>query len=136
MARSGVSVILLRRETFAEDVHGMYRSAGTVSQVGHIDSHAAVSARGWGRPCIVGVSGLDVDEAARSATLNGVTICEGDVLSVNGSTGEIISGAAELAAPQIKGGVSRFLSWADEYRKVEVFATAASAKDTVLVPSL
>jgi phosphohistidine swiveling domain-containing protein len=129
MAAAGTPVVLLRRETSPEDVKGMYSAQGVLTQLGGMTSHAAVVARGWGKPCITGCSALSFNEADRTVTLGGVTIAEGDMISLNGSTGQVILGAAEVALPQLKGDVQRFMAWVDEYRKLGVLANADTPAD-------
>lgn len=129
MAAAGVSVILVRRETSPEDVKGMYSAAGVLTQLGGMTSHAAVVARGWGKTCITGCSAMSISDAQRTATIGGVTLREGDLLSLNGSTGEIILGKAPVKPPELKGDVARFMSWVDEYRRLGVLTNADTPED-------
>ncbi len=114
-------VILVRKETSPDDIHGMDVSRGIVTMVGGLTSHAAVVARGMGKPCIVGASSLKVDEKAHRLTvaLNGktVTVKEGDWLSIDGTTGDVYLGQASTVDPDTKSGhLARFMEWVDESR--------------------
>ena len=129
MAAAGVSVILLRAETSPEDVKGMHSAAGVLTQLGGMTSHAAVVARGWGRPCITGCTALSINDVDRTAALGGATLSEGDVISLNGATGEVVLGAVEVALPQLKGDVARFMEWVDGYRTLGVLANADTPAD-------
>jgi pyruvate, orthophosphate dikinase len=129
LAAAGTPVVLVRRETSPEDVKGMWRAAGVLTALGGMTSHAAVVARGWGRPAVTGCSELQIDEAGRSARLGGATIREGDVISLNGATGEVIGGAVAVAAPALKGDVARFMAWVDGYRRLRVLANADTPAD-------
>eukprot|EP00892_Ulva_mutabilis_P007134 jgi/Ulvmu1/4793/UM020_0078.1 len=132
MVAAGEPVVLLRRDTTPEDFVGMHGAKGVLTQLGGMTSHAAVAARSWGKPCITGCSALRVDEAAEVATLGGVQVKPGDVLSLNGSTGEVIMGAVPVAPARLNRNVHRFLSWVDEYRTVGVLANADTPADAKL----
>ena len=103
--------ILVRVETSPEDVGGMHASEGILTARGGMTSHAAVVARGWGKTCVSGCSDLVVDETNRWLSLGGVKLHEGDWVSLNGTTGEVIRGAAELAPAAISGDLGLFMSW-------------------------
>ena len=133
MAAAGQPVILIRKETSPEDVKGMYSAEGVLTQLGGMTSHAAVVARGWGKPCITGCAALVVDESAKIATINGVAFAEGDYITLNGSTGEVIKGKVPVKVPALKGDVGRFLSWVDQYRKLKVLTNADTPEDAVAV---
>jgi PEP-utilising enzyme, PEP-binding domain/PEP-utilising enzyme, mobile domain len=111
----------------------MHSAVGVLTALGGMTSHAAVVARGWGKPCVVGCAGLSFNDIARTATLGGRELSEGDMISLNGATGEIVWGAAELAAPQLEGDVAEFMEWADRYRKLAVMANADSPEDAAQV---
>src|SRR4029077_3229328 len=116
-ARANEKVILVRAETSPEDVAGMYAAEGIVTARGGRTSHAAVVAVGMGKPCIVGASDIVVDEERRVFVAAGHTVREGDVISIDGDTGEVILEAVTLIQPQIRDDiVQEFLSWADRYR--------------------
>ena len=131
-AKDGKKVILIRQETSADDVGGMYAAAGILTARGGQTSHAAVVARGWGKPCVCGVAGLAVDEAGRVASLGAFTFREGDALTINGMTGEVIAGAEKVVPPTVEGGLAEFLSWADAARRLGVRANADTPDDVGL----
>ena len=127
-------VLLVRTETSAEDVGGMHAARGILTARGGKTSHAAVVARGWGKPCVVGCDSMRVDEAGKTVTFDGVvsrTFGEGDVLSIDGETGEVIGRAVRLGKPPsaATGDLSTILEWADEYRDLRVLANADTPED-------
>ena len=127
-------VLLVRTETSAEDVGGMHAARGILTARGGKTSHAAVVARGWGKPCVVGCDSMRVDEAGKTVTFDGVvsrTFGEGDVLSIDGETGEVIGRAVRLGKPPsaATGDLSTILGWADEYRDLRVLANADTPED-------
>ncbi len=126
---AGQKVILVRIETSPEDVGGMHAAEGILTARGGMTSHAAVVARGWGKTCVSGCSDLQVNEAARTITLGGVTLGEGDFLSLNGTTGEVIKGKQPLSPPTISGDLARFMDWVDQYRRLKVLANADTPED-------
>eukprot|EP01026_Neomeris_dumetosa_P013917 TRINITY_DN1494_c0_g1_i1.p1 TRINITY_DN1494_c0_g1~~TRINITY_DN1494_c0_g1_i1.p1 ORF type:complete len:992 (+),score=208.61 TRINITY_DN1494_c0_g1_i1:401-2977(+) len=125
----GIPTILVRKETSPEDVKGMYTAEGVVTQLGGMTSHAAVVARGWGKPCITGCGELQVDEEAHAARLGGVVIKEGDWMSMNGSTGEVIKGKQATKLPELSGDLGEFMGWVDQYRKLGVLTNADTPED-------
>ena len=133
LASHGTPVVLLRKETSPEDVKGMHRAQGVLTQLGGMTSHAAVVARGWGKPCITGCAGLTFDHAAGTVELGGHTLREGDVISLNGATGEVILGAAAVRPPRLSGDAERFMRWVDEHRTMRVFANADMPEDAAQV---
>ncbi|GLC41497.1 hypothetical protein PLESTB_001005100 [Pleodorina starrii] len=126
---SGLPVVLVRRETSPEDVKGMYSAEGVLCQLGGMTSHAAVVARGWGKPCITGCPDLQVDEHNKIARINGHEIRQGDFISLNGSTGEIIRGKQPLAPPELAGDLGKFMSWVDARRRLGVLTNADTPED-------
>jgi len=128
----GRKVILVRTETSPEDVGGMNAAEGILTARGGMTSHAAVVARGWGKTCVSGCQELVVDDEARTFTLGGKTLKEGDMLSLNGNTGEIIVGAAEVAPPEIAGDFGEFMSWVDEFRDIKVLTNADTPEDAAV----
>ncbi|MGI8492226.1 MAG: pyruvate, phosphate dikinase, partial [Acidimicrobiales bacterium] len=114
-ARRGEAVILVRSETSPEDVHGMIASQGILTTRGGLVSHAAVVARGWGKPAVVGAESVRI--GGHSFEVGGVTVNEGDVISLNGTTGEIVLGEVPLTSPEPSEEFLTVLRWADEIRK-------------------
>ena len=130
--KDGEKVILVRRETSAEDYSGMLVSGGILTARGGRTSHAAVVARGASIPAVVGASDLEIDLKDKSMKINGITVREGDTISFDGSTGEVISGAIrtiERAGLSESPELSELLSWADNIAQLEVWANADNPKD-------
>ena len=100
-ARPASSVILVRWETTPDDIHGMIEAQGILTAHGGMTSHAAVVARGMGKPCVAGCEALTIDVAARTATIGGHELAEGDVITIDGGTGHVISARSTLVPPQI-----------------------------------
>jgi len=128
-AKEGRQVILVRPETSPEDVAGMYAAEGIVTARGGRTSHAAVVAVGMGKPCIVGAGGIVVHEDRRTFEAGGRTVREGDVISIDGETGEVIIDVIKLSAPEVTGAAREFLAWADRYRTLGVRANADTPED-------
>ena len=118
--KAGESVILVRWETTPDDFHGMVQAAGILTAHGGLTSHAAVVARGMGTPCVTGCEALHVDERAKIARLPGHELKEGDTITIDGGTGEVIVGAVPLVPPQINDDFSAVLEWADGIRRLKV----------------
>ena len=132
--RKGKAVILVRVETNPNDVHGMVEAKGILTQTGGTASHAALVARGMGRPCVVGASSIDVDVRKRMFLANGTTIREGDEITIDGSTGEVYVGVVPTIEAQSLNkhrAASAILRWADEYRRLEVWANADYPRDAI-----
>jgi pyruvate, orthophosphate dikinase len=127
--RAGEAVILVRFETTPDDVHGVIAAQAVVTAHGGMTSHAAVVARGMGKPCVCGVESMQIDPAARSFTVNGITISEGDEISVDGGRGLVIRGAVELVPPQANEDFQTITGWADEIRRLGVRANADTPED-------
>jgi pyruvate, orthophosphate dikinase len=125
----GESVILVRWETNPDDIHGLMHSQGVITSHGGMTSHAAVVARGMGKPCIAGVQDMKVDEKAKQCTIGDVVIKEGDWISMDGATGRVILGKAQLVAAGIDENVSAVLGWADEVRRMKVRTNADTPED-------
>lgn len=132
IARDGHDVILVRHETNPDDIHGMLASVGILTSRGGLVSHAAVVARGWGKPAVVGADAVSVD--GRSFHVDGVTVREGDVISIDGSSGQVFVGAVELSAPEPSPEFDTILSWADTIRrrKLGVRANADNGPDAAV----
>jgi pyruvate, orthophosphate dikinase len=128
-AAKGERVILVRRETSPEDVGGMFVAQGILTATGGKTSHAAVVARGWGKCCVVGCEGLDIDYEARHMQVNGHFVREGDWLTLDGGEGVVYSGEVPLAQPQLPGAYFTLLEWCDKIRRLGVRANADNAHD-------
>ncbi|HZU12881.1 MAG TPA: pyruvate, phosphate dikinase [Chloroflexota bacterium] len=131
MGNNGESVILVRPETSPDDVHGMIAAKGILTARGGATSHAAVVARGMGKPCVAGVEALKVDLANCRMSVDGKTINEGDVISIDGATGEVFQGAIETIAAKFseETELAEVLGWADEIRRLQVWANADYPRD-------
>lgn len=127
--RSGKKVILVTEETSPEDIHGVIAAEGVVTSRGGMTSHAAVVARGMGKPCICGCEKLRINDEERAFVVDGVRIAEGDIISIDGATGRLIRGAVKLREPEIDGDLSQLLAWADEVRTLGVQANADNPED-------
>ncbi|GMQ80886.1 MAG: pyruvate, phosphate dikinase [Rhodothermia bacterium] len=128
-AAEGRKVILVRIETSPEDVGGMNAAQGILTSRGGMTSHAAVVARGWGKPCVAGCGELSIDYGTASFTNGTHTVNEGDWISINGSTGEIIQGSQRLVEATLTGEFSSFMTWVDEVRDMKVRANADTPED-------
>ncbi|MCZ6758196.1 MAG: pyruvate, phosphate dikinase [Bacteroidetes bacterium] len=128
-AAEGRKVILVRTETSPEDVGGMNAAQGILTSRGGMTSHAAVVARGWGKPCVAGCGDISIDYGTASFTNGESTIKEGDWISINGSTGEIIQGNQKLVEASLSAEFARFMSWVDEFRDMNVRANADTPED-------
>jgi pyruvate, orthophosphate dikinase len=127
--RAGESVILVRWETTPDDIHGLIQAAGILTAHGGMTSHAAVVARGMGKPCVAGCEDLTIDLGARTITLAGRRLAEGDTLTIDGGTGSVIVGEVDLVPPQINEDFETILGWADELRRLKVRANADTPED-------
>ena len=128
-ATEGKDVILVRKETSPDDIHGMDVARGILTAKGGMTSHAAVVARQMGKTCVAGCSTIDVDETTNRFMVGGRVIREGEYISLNGSTGEVILGRAPLIAPAMTGAFGVFMSWADAVRRLKVRANADTPRD-------
>ncbi|HEX6311657.1 MAG TPA: pyruvate, phosphate dikinase [Acidimicrobiia bacterium] len=126
---AGERVILVRPETSPDDLHGMIAAEGILTSRGGLVSHAAVVARGMGTPAVCGASALDIDVEGRSFSVGGTTVREGDVISVNGTTGEIVVGEVPVITPEPSGPFETILGWADEFRTLGVRTNADLPED-------
>ncbi len=125
----GESCILVRRETVPEDIRGMHASVGVLTERGGTTSHAAVIARGMGLPCIVGATGISIDSRTRTMRVGNRILSEGDIVTIDGTTGEILVGAARLLEPSLDDSFNQLLEWADEIRTIGVRANADTPAD-------
>src|SRR5436309_3227850 len=127
--RAGESVILVRWETTPDDIHGLIQAAGILTAHGGMTSHAAVVARGMGKPCVAGCEGLSVDIDARTITVGDRTLSEGDLLTIDGGTGAVILGEVPLGPPKVNDDLRTSLGWGDEHRTLKVRANADTPDD-------
>ncbi len=125
----GKRVILVRVETSPEDVGGMHAAEGILTSRGGMTSHAAVVARGWGKPCVAGCGDIVIDYKTKTFRAGDVVVHEGDWISINGSTGEVILGKEELVEPSLSGDFARFMEWVDEFRTLGVRTNADTPQD-------
>ena len=128
-ASKGDRIILVRVETSPEDIHGMHAAAGILTARGGMTSHAAVVARGMGRPCVSGASDLRIDMQARTMTVRGTTVKDGDFITIDGATGEVMLGEVPTVQPELSGDFATLMQWADEARKLKVRANAETPAD-------
>src|SRR5439155_19767164 len=119
-SKRGEKVVLVRPETSPDDVHGMIVAEGILTARGGATSHAAVVARSIGKPCVAGTETVRIDLDHRVFTADGVVVKEGDVISINGSTGEVISGPVPMIEPEMTVELRDLLGWADSMRRLEV----------------
>ena len=129
MKSQGKKVILVRIETSPEDIHGMHAAEGILTTRGGMTSHAAVVARGMGKPCVSGAGSLRVDYKAGTLTIAGQTFRQGDFITVDGSTGQVLAGRVPMIEPAMSGEFSTLMGWADEVRKLGVRANADTPND-------
>ena len=127
--KKGEAVILVRIETNPDDVHGMIAAQGVLTARGGKTSHAAVVARGMGKPCVAGAESLKVDLVKRLFSVNGTTVKEGDLITINGSTGDVILGSVPMIEPAINKDLNQLLTWADARRRLEVWTNADYPRD-------
>ncbi|WP_158808726.1 pyruvate, phosphate dikinase [Beijerinckia sp. L45] len=126
---SGRKCILVRVETSPEDIHGMHASEGILTTRGGMTSHAAVVARGMGKPCVSGAGSVRVDYKAGTMTSAGVTFKKGDIITVDGTTGQVIKGAIAMLQPELSGEFATLMEWADGVRRMGVRANAETPTD-------
>jgi pyruvate,orthophosphate dikinase len=128
-ASRGEAVILVRIETSPEDIHGMHAARGILTLRGGMTSHAAVVARGMGRPCVAGAGDLRIDYAARTLAARNAVVKGGEVITIDGSTGEVMVGAVPTIQPELSGDFATLMDWADAIRGMRVRANAETAAD-------
>jgi pyruvate,orthophosphate dikinase len=128
-AAAGESVILIRTETSPEDIHGMHAAKGILTARGGMTSHAAVVARGMGRPCVSGVGSLAIDAKAKLVRVAGREVKEGDIVTIDGSTGEVMLGAVATVQPVLAGDFGVLMAWADDVRRLKVRTNAETPLD-------
>src|SRR5690606_12367597 len=120
---------LCRTETSPEDIHGMHAAEGILTSRGGMTSHAAVVARGMGKPCVSGAGDVVIDHKARTMTIKGKTLKEGDKVTIDGSTGEVMLGEMAMLHPALTGHFSTLMGWADNVRRMKVRANAETVLD-------
>lgn len=128
-------VILVRVETSPEDIHGMSVAQGILTARGGMTSHAAVVARGMGKPCVAGCGAIKVSHAAKEMMVNGRTFKEGDWLTIDGASGSVFTGRVETVSAALSGNFQEFMSWVDRYRKLGVRANADTPHDAKVARS-
>ncbi len=125
----GEQVLLVRKETNPEDIDGMHSAAGILTSTGGMTSHAAVVARGWGRCCVAGAGEITIDEKARKIKVGNKVFTHKDVISIDGSTGEVMAGEIATQSPKLSGDFSKVMEWADKYRTMKVRTNADTPAD-------
>ena len=128
-AHADEAVILCRQETSPEDIHGMHASRGILTSRGGMTSHAAVVARGMGKPCVAGAGNLHIDQKAKLIRKDGIEIKEGDIITIDGATGEVMLGQVPTIQPELSGDFATLMQWADERRRMMVRANAETPLD-------
>ena len=128
-SHAGIDVILCRQETSPEDIHGMHASNGILTSRGGMTSHAAVVARGMGKPCVAGAGDLYINQHDKTISKDGKEIKEGDIVTIDGSTGEIMLGSVPTIKPELSGDFAKIMEWADARRRMKVRTNAETALD-------
>lgn len=135
MRAIGKKVILVRIETSPEDIHGMHAAEGILTTRGGMTSHAAVVARGMGKPCVSGAGLLRVDYKAGTLTAMGVTFHKGDIVTIDGGTGQVLKGAVAMMQPELSGDFAAIMEWADKIRRMKVRTNAETPADARMARS-
>ncbi len=128
-AGEGEKVLLCRRETSPEDIHGMHAAQGILTSRGGMTSHAAVVARGMGRPCVAGAGSIQMDYESKTMVIGDNEIKEGDIVTIDGSTGEVMLGEVPTVQPQLSGDFATIMDWADQHRRMDVRTNAETPLD-------
>ncbi|MEE2990753.1 MAG: pyruvate, phosphate dikinase, partial [Planctomycetota bacterium] len=126
---AGEQVLLVRKETSPEDIDGMHSAAGILTSTGGMTSHAAVVARGWGRCCVAGAGEVHIDEVNRTITVKEKTFSHDSVISIDGSTGEVMEGSIATTEPELSGDFDTVMGWADKYRTLKIRTNADAPQD-------
>ena len=129
LAVRGEAVILVRIETSPEDIHGMHAAKGVLTTRGGMTSHAAVVARGMGRPCVAGAGDLRIDYEARTMSARNVLVKAGEIITIDGSTGEVMLGEVPTIQPELSGDFATLMGWADAIRRMKVRTNAETSID-------
>jgi pyruvate,orthophosphate dikinase len=127
--KAGHKVILVRIETSPEDIHGMHAAEGILTTRGGMTSHAAVVARGMGKPCVSGAGSIRVDYAAQTLTVAGKALKKGDIITIDGSNGQVLLGEVKMLEPELSGEFATLMGWADKVRRMKVRANAETPLD-------
>ncbi len=135
MKGQGRKVILVRVETSPEDIHGMHAAEGILTSRGGMTSHAAVVARGMGKPCVSGAGSLRIDYAAQTLTVSGQTFKKGDIITIDGSTGQVLAGEVPMLQPEMSGEFATLMGWADKVRRLKIRANAETPADARMARS-
>ncbi|WP_029005035.1 pyruvate, phosphate dikinase [Azorhizobium doebereinerae] len=131
----GTKVILVRVETSPEDIHGMHAAEGILTSRGGMTSHAAVVARGMGKPCVSGAGALRIDYGAQTLTVNGQLFKKGDIITIDGSTGQVLAGQVAMQQPELSGEFATLMGWADKVRRLKIRANAETPADARMARS-
>jgi pyruvate,orthophosphate dikinase len=129
LKQSGRRTILVRVETSPEDIHGMHAAEGILTTRGGMTSHAAVVARGMGKPCVAGAGSIRINYETGTMTAGGVTLKKGDVITIDGAAGQVMAGAVAMVKPELTGDFAILMGWADEVRRMNVRANAETPTD-------
>ncbi|MFT6509147.1 MAG: pyruvate,orthophosphate dikinase [Parvibaculaceae bacterium] len=129
LKEAGKAVILVRTETSPEDIHGMHSSAAILTSRGGMTSHAAVVARGMGKPCVSGAASVRIDYAAETVNITGEVLQKGDIITIDGSTGQVIRGAVPMLLPELSGDFAQVMEWADKIRRMTIRTNAETPAD-------
>ncbi|WP_169569865.1 pyruvate, phosphate dikinase [Sneathiella limimaris] len=129
LAGEGVSVILVRVETSPEDIHGMHAAKGILTSRGGMTSHAAVVARGMGRACVSGAGSLSIDYRDETLSVMGQTLNKGDIITIDGGTGEVMLGSVDMILPELSGTFGALMEWADDIRRLKIRTNAETPLD-------
>ncbi|MBT9289152.1 pyruvate, phosphate dikinase [Prosthecodimorpha staleyi] len=127
--QAGRRVILVRIETSPEDIHGMHAAEGILTTRGGMTSHAAVVARGMGKPCVSGAGSIRVDYAAETLTSGGITLKKGDIVTIDGASGQVLKGRVPMLQPELSGDFAKLMEWADASRRMAVRTNAETPAD-------
>ena len=135
LAKQGRKTILVRIETSPEDIHGMHAAQGILTTRGGMTSHAAVVARGMGKPCVSGAGALRVDYKAGTMTARGVTLTKGDIVTIDGANGQVLKGSVPMLQPELSGDFAAIMKWADAARRMKVRTNAETPADARMARS-
>ncbi|ODT29050.1 MAG: pyruvate, phosphate dikinase, partial [Kaistia sp. SCN 65-12] len=135
LAKQGRKAILVRIETSPEDIHGMHAAEGILTTRGGMTSHAAVVARGMGKPCVSGAGTLRVDYKAGTITARGVTLSKGEIVTIDGANGQVLKGAVPMLQPELSGDFAAIMEWADAARRMKVRTNAETPADARMARS-